>query len=272
MARSKVYKAILERIFFDKRFGGYKVGKNVIAFRREDIENAASALKLPRPKNLGDAVYSPRMRSGLPDSIVATQPNGLEWQIHIVGGGLYEFRLESPAGIVPRHDLATTDIPDATPGIIRAFAQSDEQALLAVIRYNRLIDVFLGLTTYSLQSHLRSTARTSSGSKAQMEIDEIYVGLDKRGMQYAIPVQAKGGTDKLTALQTRQDLAWCAQNMPGAKCRPVSCQFMSEGRIALFELTVEDDTVKIVEERHYRLVPVLESPGARRSKGRRKTR
>lgn len=30
---------------------------------------------------------------------------------------------------------------------------------------------------------------------------------------------------------------------------------MADDLIALFELTVEDDHVKVVEERHYRLVP-----------------
>ena len=55
-------------------------------------------------------------------------------------------------------------------------AMSDEQALLAKVRYNRLIDVFLGLVAYSLQNHLRTTV-TEMG---QIEIDEIYVKLDAR--------------------------------------------------------------------------------------------
>ena len=34
----------------------------------------------------------------------------------------------------------------------------------------------------------------------------------------------------------------------------MAAQFMKEGIVALFELTLQDDEVKIVEERHYRLV------------------
>src|SRR5271157_4057421 len=34
---------------------------------------------------------------------------------------------------------------------------TDEQALLAKVRYTRLIDTFLGITAYSLQNHLRTT-------------------------------------------------------------------------------------------------------------------
>ena len=57
--------------------------------------------------------------------------------------------------------------------------------MLARIRYNRLIDVFLGITSYSLQNHLR----TSITGLGQVETDEIYVGIDKRGVQYIVPVQ-----------------------------------------------------------------------------------
>ena len=33
---------------------------------------------------------------------------------------------------------------------------------------------------------------------------------------------------------------------------------MDDDRIAIFDLTIEDDEVKVVEERHYRLVPSSE--------------
>jgi hypothetical protein len=38
----------------------------------------------------------------------------------------------------------------------------------------------------------------------------------------------------------------------------VSAQRMTDGTIAMFELTVDGDEVKVVEERHYRLVPADE--------------
>jgi hypothetical protein len=69
-----------------------------------------------------------------------------------------------------------------------------------------------------------------------------------------IPVQAKGGSDKLSPVQTAQDLACCRAKFPDLVCRPVSAQFMSDDVIALFELTLEAGRVLIVEERHYRLV------------------
>ncbi len=38
--------------------------------------------------------------------------------------------------------MSVTPILDATPGIIELYAFSDEQALLAKLRYNRLVDIF----------------------------------------------------------------------------------------------------------------------------------
>lgn len=39
------------------------------------------------------------------------------------------------------------------------------------------------------------------------------------------------------------------------QCRAIAVQFMDAQVIALFELVLQDDEIKVVEERHYRLVP-----------------
>ena len=39
------------------------------------------------------------------------------------------------------------------------------------------------------------------------------------------------------------------------RCRPIAAQFMAGGVVAMFELTLQDDEVKVLEERHYKLVP-----------------
>ena len=125
---------------------------------------------------------------------------------------------------------------------------------MAVVRYNRLIDTFLGLTTYSLQNHLR----TSVKGIGQIEIDELYIGLDKRGCHYVIPVQAKGGSDKIGVVQTTQDIQFAQQKFPGLRCRAIAAQFMPGSVVALFELTLQDEEVRVVDERHYKLVPARE--------------
>ena len=203
------------------------------------------------PKNLGDVIYSMRYRTEMPEAILNTQPRGMEWIIEGAGRAKYAFVLVKLNRVVPREDLLTIGIPDSTPEIIRAYALDDEQALLAIVRYNRLIDTFLSLTTYSLQNHLRTTVQ----GIGQIEIDELYFGLDKHGCHYVIPVQAKGGSDQISVVQTKQDIGWCEQRYPGMRCRAISAQFLQDESVAMFELAVRDDAVKVVEERHYKLVP-----------------
>jgi len=241
------YSAIIEKIFFSR----YSKGSEDISFERKDLERAAKELGIDLPKNLGDVIYSIRYRTELPQRILKTQPKGKEWIIEGRGRALYCFRLVTENRIVPNEQLAAIKIPDATPEIVSCYALSDEQALLAKVRYNRLLDVFLGLATYSLQNHLRTTVR----DLGQVEIDEIYVGIDKRGAQYVLPVQAKGGADQLSVVQAKQDIACCLEKFPNLVCRAISAQFVSANLIALFELALEDGMVKIIEEKHYRLVP-----------------
>jgi hypothetical protein len=242
-----LYDALIVRIFSDH----YKKGVDAFEFDRSEIETVAAELKLRLPKNLGDLIYSFRYRKTLPQEIVGTETAKKQWTILPAGRAKYRFKLAKVTQIVPRANLIATKIPDATPQIIAAYALTDEQALLARVRYNRLIDIFLGIATYSLQNHLRTTVK----NMGQIEIDEIYVGINKTGQQFVIPVQAKGGTDKLAVTQTTQDLAYCAEKFPNLTARAISAQFMEDNIIALFELTLENDEIKIVEERHYCLVP-----------------
>jgi hypothetical protein len=242
------YRLIIEKVFTDH----YADGVKEFEFIRREIVAAKDELAPDLDLNPGDVVYSYRFRRQLPDLILATQPPGMEWIIEGAGRGRYRFKLVSYNRVLPRTDLATISIPDSTPEIIRAYALDDEQALLAIVRYNRLIDIFLGLTTYSLQNHLRTTVK----GVGQIEIDELYLGIDRYGCHYAIPVQAKGGKDQIGVVQTQQDMAWVAQKFPGMRCRAIAAQFMERGkRVAMFELTVRDDQLLVVDEKQYQLVP-----------------
>ncbi|MYD35737.1 MAG: hypothetical protein F4X20_01760 [Dehalococcoidia bacterium] len=142
-------------------------------------------------------------------------------------------------------------MPDATPGIIARYSLNDEQAVLARVRYNRLIDIFLGLSCYSLQNHLRTTVR----DVGQIETDELYVGLNKAGAHFVIPVQAKSGRDQLSRVQVEQDLALCAARFPNLLCRPIGVQMLDTGVIALLEFVEQGLDIRIASERHYSLVP-----------------
>ncbi len=246
-APSSRYDALIEAVFF----ANYQHGAREVPFTRAEFESLAKKLKIDLPKNLGDVIYSYRFRKLLPERVRGLAGENEEWVIEGAGSAKYVFRLVPASKIEPQRDLYRIKIPDATPEIVAQYALSDEQALLAKVRYNRLIDLFLSVTAYSLQSHLRTQVK----GVGQIEVDELYVGVKKSGAQVIIPVQAKGGKDKIGVVQIQQDIAFCKERFPGLLCRSVAAQFMDEEVIAMFELTVADGRVQIVEERHYQLVP-----------------
>lgn len=249
MAKNKElnrYSKLIEAIF-SKYF---RKGISEITFAREELEKAAAELKVVLPKNLGDVLYTFRYRSELPESITSTAPDGYEWMIRPAGRSKYKLALVQQSNVSPSAMMAETKIPDATPGIISRYALNDEQSVLAKIRYNRLIDIFTGLTCYSLQNHLR----TAVPEMGQVETDEVYIGLDKRGAHYVLPIQAKGRKDKIGVVQIEQDIKVCESKFPHLLCRPVAAQSISDDVIALFEFEYGEDEIKIVSEKHYKLV------------------
>lgn len=251
-AKAKRYKLILEYIF--RKY--YQPGLVQFSFLREDIVEACETLGFERIKNLGDFIYNSRYRSLFPEFITDTAPSDRMWVIRPAARAQYSFVLWRKLDVSPRQGLAITSIPDATPGIVEMYASSDEQGLLAKLRYNRLIDIFSGTTCYSLQSHLRTTILDN----VQVETDELYVGLDQAGLQYVFPVQAKGRHERLGVVQIWQDAVLCRENFPSLVCRPIGARFLASDLIALIEFSVDADGVSIVNERHYQLVP--KEPGS----------
>jgi hypothetical protein len=240
------YAQIIERIFFNH----YTEGATEVCFERSEIEVVAQELHINLPKNLGDIVYSFRYRVALPAAIREKATEDKQWIIRPAGRSKYCFALVAEHNITPQAMKAETKVPDATPGLVAMYSLDDEQALLAKLRYNRLIDIFTGVTCYSLQNHLR----TFLAGIGQVETDEIYIGVDKKGRHYVFPVQAKGGTDKLNIVQIEQDFALCASKFPDLICKPIGAQFMEGSLIALFEFESTAEGVKLASEEHYRLV------------------
>lgn len=242
-----LYGRLIERIFLDR----YTEGQREVCFERSDIAGVAAEMGIAVPKNLGDVIYSFRYRTPLPAAVRDTAPQGEEWIIRSAGRARYCLVLTPITALVPSSLLTETRIPDATPGLISMYALSDEQALLAKLRYNRLIDVFTGITCYPLQSHLR----TALPGVGQVETDELYVGIDSRGAHYVLPVQAKSGRERQSIVQIEQDFALCRHRFERLICIPIAAQFMQDDLIALFALEMTATGVAVSAERHYRLVP-----------------
>ncbi len=242
MTRSKKYVPIIERIFASK----FRKGLREIEFARDEITRAAQELKIELPKNLGDVIYSFRYRADLPESIRSKAARGEVWIIRSAGAAKYRFVLVPERPLLPNVNMATTKVPDSTPGVIMKYALSDEQALLAKVRYNRLLDIFTGVACYSLQNHLR----THVPGIGQIETDEVYVGVDKRGVHDVFPIQAKVGRDKLSMMQIERDAAMCSHKFPLLVCRSVAAQFLKDDVIAIFEFEQSKDGIGISAEKH----------------------
>ena len=240
------YEAVIAKIFRD----GYTRGDESVPFRREDIQSAANALGIDPPKNLGDVVYTFRYRSPLPETIQSTAGDGEMWIIRPAGTGMYQFDLVPVFDLRPNQNLAVTKIPNSTPGVVEMYSLEDEQSLLVRLCYNRLIDLATGLACYSLQNHFR----TSIPGIGQIETDEIYVGIDREGAHYIIPVQAKSSGDFLNIVQIEQDYALCDYRFPNLIAKPIGAQFVDDRTVALFEFERSEGTVRVASERHYRLV------------------
>jgi hypothetical protein len=249
-----------------QRFKAAEVAARNLADAEGDDDGPDEAVSIEKHKNIGAVIYDYRFRRLLPPEIRATEnpSRNLHWRIKLAGKGKYKFALGPSPFIVPSRAAKQVDVFEATPEIIAQYAFDDEQALLAKVRYNRLIDTFLGITAHSLQNHLR----TSVEDIGQIEIDELYVGHDGEGNRYVVPVQAKGKKDKLSIVQTEQDHAFCVANQKFAKSRIrcVSAQFLDDGRIHLFELQVVKDEAKIVKENRYNLIAAETSSRAKTSR------
>lgn len=246
--RRSRYDQIIERIFQKN----YQQGDTEVVFGREEIDEAAEELEIPRPKNFGDVIYSfSKLRRPLPDAVSERAPEDRRWIVLPAGRARYRFVAARFEEVVPNRQLWATKIPDSTPGLIQRYALTDEQALLARIRYNRLLDIFTGVTCYSLQSHMRTTV----DEFGQVEVDEVYVGVDRGGVQYVFAVEAKGGDERLSVAQLLQVAAASGEKFPSLVSRPIAAAFLGTDVIALFQLQRDGYSLSVVRENHYKLVP-----------------
>ena len=250
------YIKIIQAIFNRK----FQEGDTEVTFSRSDLRETALQLGLSVPKNLGDIIYSIRYRHQLPSDITEQAPLGMTWAIYPAGRGTYMFRAVPFDRIEPQSGLTKIKVPDATPGPIQLYTLTDEQALLAKLRYNRLLDIFTGMACYSLQNHLRTSINIEDREgkvidSAQVETDEIYIGIDKYGSHHILPIQAKGGGDNLSVIQIWQDFQMAKQKFPNLIANPIAAQFLIDGSVALFEFSDSHEQISITSERHYSLVP-----------------
>lgn len=238
----------------------YRKGVREVLFTMDDVRQAITQQMAKRSdyreNNVADVRY--QYSSGrrlLPESIDKLGP----WMIVGRGKAKYAFAKLKESPIVKiQTDLYTISLPDATPEIVLEYAGGDEQGILAKLRYNRMLDIFMGITCYPLQNHLR----TSIKEKGQVEIDDLYVGLNSTGKQFVVPIEAKCAKDHLSKTQIVQGIDFARDRYPQLILRPVGIQEMKDGSLVLIEFTPgsHPDQIKVTEIRRYTLVPMSEVP------------
>jgi len=198
--------------------------------------------------NVPDIPYHYRTgRSDLPAEI---QDTG-NWVIEGAGKGKYAFvKLDRSPYIHIPQDLYVTEIPQATPDIVLKYSGKDEQAILTQVRYNRLVDTFLSLTAYHLQGHVRSSIQDIG----QVEIDDLYLGVDTDGQWYVVPIEAKsvGPKERLGVVQVRQMILFAQQHYSDLILRPVGIKPLDDGSLIFIELDDKAAFEEIAVKRYMR--------------------
>ena len=238
------YDKLLASIFKVK----WKASLTEVPFSKDEVIEAAAKLDL-RIKNLADVIYTYRSRRPMPGEILKTG----NWVIAARGSGLYAFvKIVGETTVTIPDSLKVYPIPYAVPEIVAQNLARDEQGMLTIVRYNRILDVFSGLACFHLQSHIR----TQIPEHGQVEIDELYVGVDKDGQGFVLPVEAKEegerlGLDKAVALTL-----FAQARFPKLICRPVAIirRGLHLFDCVEFEPAEELSKVVVLEMRRYHLV------------------
>ncbi|MHC4478424.1 MAG: endonuclease [Planctomycetota bacterium] len=234
---------------FKKKYTSRKKGHE-IEFTKDELVETANRLKIPL-RNPPDVEYTFRTRRVLPAAILRTG----NWILMPKGKGKFSFVKTMRVPFVEvQEGLAHIDILNALPEIVEKYTTKDEQGLLSTIRYNRLIDIFTGITCFHLQSHIRTTI----AREGQIEIDDLYVGLDEDGNEYILPTEAKGPDerDKLGWFQIANLVKFAKQRFPSLKCRPITAKPMGKDEICLMEFddNIDHEKIGIRNIKLYKLV------------------
>jgi len=229
----------------------YKPGLTRLAFEKDEIENVCQELNI-KVRNIPDIPYTYRVRRSLPKEILETG----HWAIESAGKSGYAFiMLEHPPRFEIRfQDYEPINIYNAIPEIVEGLLRRDEQSLLTKLLYNRLIDIFCGLTCFHIQNHYRSFV----DKIGEVELDAIYVGVDKLGSLFVIPIEAKSQADNdmIGRIQISQMAQLVKQDFHELTNRILAVKELSDKTIGIVEFSDKTDPneIRILSVSRYRLI------------------
>ena len=230
----------------------YREGAKYLKFQKDELADACRKYGIT-VRNIPDIIYTYRTgRRMLPPKILATG----HWAIAPAGRGAYAFRLlrNPPHFDIPFKDYAPVDIYNAIPEVVEGLLRRDEQSLLTRILYNRLVDIFTGLTCFHIQNHHRSFV----ADMGEVELDSLYVGMDKKGALYVLPIEAKSQAESemIGRIQVSQMAKLVRQDFSRLSRRVLAVKDLADGTIAMVEFDdhEEPDDFGIVSVSRFRLI------------------
>jgi hypothetical protein len=230
----------------------YTPGTQRIEFTKQEVEDVAARLGL-KLGNAADVIYRMRSRTRLPDDILDLGFTILRG----VGRGRYVLEVGGEALVhLPEHNVFEHN--DQTPLPVRRLlpedlAELDEQGLLTIVSYCKLLDHFTGLTVYRLRSHVRK----SVPGVGQAELDEIDVGVALRDDDTPVvfPIEAKAADEVVNRVQIASAVAYCETYFVGHEIRPIVVKLTFDGVLHFLEFraTTSLPGLRILSSHGYRL-------------------
>lgn len=229
----------------------YRKGVDRLVFRKDELAEVCRKHGIT-VRNIPDIIYTYRARRMLPDRILATG----HWAIAPAGRGAYAFRLlrNPPHFEIPFGDYAPVDIYNAIPELVEGLLRQDEQSLLTLVLYNRLVDIFTGLTCFHIQNHYRSYV----ADMGEVELDALYVGVDRTGALFVLPIEAKSQAESemIGRIQVSQMAKLVRQDFADLRRRILAVKALADGTIAMVEFDdhEEPDDFGIISVGRFRLI------------------
>lgn len=238
------YGAVISGVFRKR----WRRGLQDVPFTKDDLIAEADSLGI-KVKNVADILYTFRSRREMPAELLEKG----NWVIESRGPGKYSFvHFTGSKTILIDPHLKVYPIPYAVPEIVAANLATDEQGLLTVVRYNRVLDVFTGIACFHLQSHVR----TQIAGHGQVEVDDLYVGVNKDGEGFVLPVEGKDAGEPLGVDKAVSLTLFAKAKHPKLRCRPIAVIREAENQITCVEFEPAESLprVSVLDIRRYRLI------------------
>lgn len=229
----------------------YHPGLKRLVFPKDDLAEACQKHGMTI-RNIPDIVYTYRSRRTLPPAILAKG----HWAIEPAGRSKYAFRLlnQPPHFKIAFDEFEPIEIPNALPEVVEGLLREDEQSLLTRILYNRLVDIFTELTCFHIQNHYRSFV----AEVGEVELDSLYVGMDRTGQLTILPIEAKsvGQNEFIGRIQVSQMVSLMRQDFPNMAHRVLAVKPLSDGTVGMAEFsdTTDPDESRVISVARFRLI------------------